>query len=258
MMLMQIKNLSVTVNSLVNGKKILDDVCLQIPQRSIFALVGGSGSGKSTTGLSILRLLDPGLKISSGEILFAGQDILKISPDELRQVRGKDIAMVFQEPLYAFNPVLPIGRQIEEVFLSHTDFYRQKRTDETLMLLDIVGIKEPRRVYKSYAHQLSGGMRQRAMIAQAVALKPRLIIADEPTSSLDVTLQAKIIELFMKLRDDFNLTMLLITHDLGVVEHMADTVAVMNGGQIIETGLVSQILRNPQHSYTQELLTYAR
>lgn len=123
--------------------------------------------------------------------------------------------------------------------------------------MDIVGIKEPRRVYKSYAHQLSGGMRQRAMIAQAVALKPKLIIADEPTSSLDVTLQARIIELFMKLRDDLNLSVLLITHDLGIVEHMADTVAVMNGGQIIETGAVTQVLKNPQHSYTQELLTYA-
>lgn len=255
MMLIQIKNLSVNVNASTNGKKILDNVCLQIPQRSIFALVGGSGSGKSTTGLSILRLLDPGLKISSGEIIFDGRDILKISSEELRHVRGKDIAMVFQEPLYAFNPVLPIGRQIEEVFLSHADFSSKKRTEETLKLLDIVGIKEPRRVYKNYPHQLSGGMRQRAMIAQAVALKPKLIIADEPTSSLDVTLQARIIELFIKLRDDFNLAVLLITHDLGVVEHMADTVAVMNGGQIIETGAVSQVLKKPQHVYTQELLT---
>ena len=164
--------------------------------------------------------------------------------------------MVFQEPLYAFNPVLTIGDQIEEVFEAHTDFNKAKRTAETLRLLDIVGIKEPGRVYRSYPHQLSGGMRQRAMIAQAVALKPKLIIADEPTSSLDVTLQARIMELFLKLRDEFNLSVLLITHDLGVVRHMADHVAVMNGGKIVESGAAVAVLQNPKHTYTKELLAY--
>jgi ABC-type dipeptide/oligopeptide/nickel transport system ATPase component len=249
---LNIKNLSVVVND----KKIIDDVSLTVEDRSIFALVGGSGSGKSTTGLAVLRLLAPGLEIKSGEAVFGGRDLLKIGEEELRQVRGKEIAMVFQEPLYAFNPVLTVGQQIEEVFTAHTDFSGEKRLEETLRLLDIVGIKDPARVHKSYPHQLSGGMRQRAMIAQAVALKPRLIIADEPTSSLDVTLQARVMELFLKLRTEFNLSVLLITHDLGVVQHMADHVAVMNSGKIVESGSAGEVLKNPKHQYTRELLSY--
>ncbi len=257
-MLIQIKNLSVGVNGAGQSKKILDGVSFEIAERSIFALVGGSGSGKSTTGLSILRLLAPGLNVSNGEILFNGRDLLQMSPEELRQLRGKKIAMVFQEPLYAFNPVFTVGKQIEEVFISHTDFPRDKRIKEALSLLDVVGIKEPLRVYKSYPHQLSGGMRQRAMIAQALALKPKLIIADEPTSSLDVTLQARIIELFLKLRAEFDLSVLLITHDLGVVKYLADSVAVMQDGKIVENAGAVQIFENPQHSYTQKLLMHAR
>ncbi|MCB9771046.1 MAG: ABC transporter ATP-binding protein [Candidatus Omnitrophica bacterium] len=254
-MVLQIKKLSVSVA--VSDKKIVDDLSLQIPDRSVFALVGGSGSGKSTTGLSILRLLAPGLEISGGEIVFAGRDLLKVHTDELRNIRGKEIAMVFQEPLYAFNPVLTIGDQIEEVFSSHTDFPKDKRRSQSLELLRVVGIKEPQRVYHNYPHQLSGGMRQRAMIAQAVALKPKLIIADEPTSSLDVTLQARILELFAKLRQEFDLSVLLITHDLGVVKHMADSVAVMKAGKIVESGMAATVLKNPQHQYTRELLAYA-
>ncbi len=256
-MLIEIKNLSVSVKSSGAEKKILDDVSLSIANRSIFALVGGSGSGKSTTGLSILRLLAPGLKIDHGEIFVTGRDLLQIAPEELRQARGKEIAMVFQEPLYAFNPVFTVGKQIEEVFVSHRDLSKDKRTQETLALLDVVGIKEPLRVYNSYPHQLSGGMRQRSMIAQALALRPKLIIADEPTSSLDVTLQARIIELFLKLREEFNLSVLLITHDLGIVKHLADTVAVMSEGKIVETAQTPDLFENPKHSYTQKLLTYA-
>ncbi len=256
-MLIEIKNLSVGVTSSGKEKTILDNVSLSIENRSIFALVGGSGSGKSTTGLSILRLLAPGLHVLNGEILFGQRDLLQISIEDLRQVRGKEIAMVFQEPLYAFNPVFTVGKQIEEVFGCHVDFSKNKRTQETLALLDLVGIKEPGRVYKSYPHQLSGGMRQRAMIAQALVLKPKLIIADEPTSSLDVTLQARIMELFLKLRAEFDLSVLLITHDLGVVKHLADHVAVMGGGKIIETAPTAEIFTNPRDPYTQKLLTYA-
>jgi ABC-type dipeptide/oligopeptide/nickel transport system ATPase component len=252
-MALELKNLIVSVND----KKIVNDVSLTVHDRSIFALVGGSGSGKSTTGLSVLRLLAPGLTVDRGEIIFENRDLLKLPTEDMRNVRGKDIAMVFQEPLYAFNPVLTIGQQIEEVFIVHTDLPKTKRREETMKLLDVVGIKDPLRVYKSYPHQLSGGMRQRAMIAQAVALKPKLIIADEPTSSLDVTLQARIMELFLKLRAEFNLSVLLITHDLGVVKHMADEVAVMNGGKIVESGTSARVLQNPQHEYTRELMTYA-
>lgn len=252
-MLLQIRNLSVEVGS----KKIVNDVSLAIDGRSVFSLVGGSGSGKSTTALAVLRLLSPDLQVTSGEILFSGQDLLKLPPEELRQVRGREIAMVFQEPLTAFNPVLTIGQQIEEVFLAHTNFSAEKRKTETLTLLDTVGIKEPKRVYQSYPHQLSGGMRQRAMIGQAIALKPKLLIADEPTSSLDVTLQARIIDLFLKLRKQFGLSVFLITHDLGVVRHMADDVAVMTGGVIVERGETPVILNHPKHFYTKELLAYA-
>ena len=255
-MALNIKNLSVQVSFSPDAKLIVNNVSLAVKDRSVFALVGGSGSGKSTTALSVLRLLAPGLEVKSGEIIFEGRDLLKIAAEDLRQVRGKEIAMVFQEPLYAFNPVLTIGQQIEEVFIAHTDLSKEKRTQETLRLLDIVGIKEPGRVYKSYPHQLSGGMRQRAMIAQAVALKPKLIIADEPTSSLDVTLQARIMELFLKLRDELNLSVLLITHDLGVVRHMADQVGVMKAGKIVEAGLSADVLKDPQHPYTRELLAY--
>ena len=256
MALLEIKNLSIVVENLSGQKKILDQVSLSIAQHCIFALVGGSGSGKSTTGLAVLRLLASGLTVKSGEIYFEKRDLLKLPADQIRHVRGNQIAMVFQEPLYAFNPLLTIGQQVEEVFSSHTDYSALKRRGETMQLLDMVGIKEPLRVYQSYPHQLSGGMRQRAMIAQAIALKPKLIIADEPTSSLDVTLQARIIELFLKLRDQMGLSVVLITHDLGVVRHMADDVAVMKDGQIVEAGKAAEVLNNPQHCYTQELLTY--
>lgn len=249
-MLLKLRHLTVSVHE----KKIVDDVSFNIAPRSVFALVGGSGSGKTTTGLAILRLLAPNLQVTSGEILFQDQNLLTIPEEELRQVRGKEIGFVFQEPLHAFNPVFTVGQQIEEVYASHTELAKSVRREKSLELLATVGLKEPRRAYESYPHQLSGGMRQRAMIAQALALRPKLIIADEPTSSLDVTLQAKIIELFMKLRKEFDLSILLITHDLGVVKHLADEVAVMTKGKVAEQGPAQTILTQPRHEYTKELL----
>lgn len=253
-MLLQIKNLSVAANTPNGEKGILQFVSFDILPKSVFALVGGSGSGKSTTGLAILRLLAPNLKITSGNIFFSGKNLLTLPPEQLRQVRGKEIGFVFQEPLHAFNPVFTVGQQVEEVFSSHTKFGARERKNACMELFQKVGLKEPDRVYQAYPHQLSGGMRQRAMIAQAVALKPKLIIADEPTSSLDVTLQARIIELFAQLKEEFDLSILLITHDLGVVKHVADEVAVMSHGAIVETAKKDEIFGRPQHEYTRGLL----
>jgi len=252
--LLQIKNLSVTVGDASDAKPILRNVELEIPQLSITALVGGSGSGKTTTGLAILNLVPHGLKIQSGKIIFSGEDLLQLPQERLREIRGGDISMVFQEPLYAFNPVFSIGYQIDEVLQVHTRLNRAQRQTRILELLDVVGLPDPKQTVGNYSHQLSGGMRQRAMIAQAIAANPKLIIADEPTSNLDVTLQAHIIELFKKLRDELKLSILLITHDLGMVEHMADSVAVMTEGKIVESGVTREVLNNPSHKYTQELM----
>ena len=252
--LLHVNNLSVTVGDAADAKSLLKGVEIEIPQLSITALVGGSGSGKTTTGLAILKLLPYGLTIQSGEIFFSGENLLQLPQERMRQIRGGDISMVFQEPLYAFNPVFSIGYQIEEVLQVHTDLNRAKRQKQILELLNLVGLPNPKQTAANYAHQLSGGMCQRAMIAQAIAANPKLIIADEPTSNLDVTLQAHIIELFKKLRDELKLSILLITHDLGMVAHMADNVAVMTEGRIVERGVTREVLNNPAHKYTQDLM----
>lgn len=254
MSLVQLKNLTVTVGESGSRTVLLDGVNIEIPELSVTALVGGSGSGKTTTGLAILRLLPLALKIESGQIFFGGEDLLKVPSERIRQIRGGEISMVFQEPLNAFNPVFSIGEQIDEVLQVHTDLDRNRRQKRVLELLDLVGLPDPARMAKDYPHSLSGGMRQRAMIAQAIAGDPKLIIADEPTSNLDVTLQARIIELFQKLKDELKLSILLITHDLGMVEHMADRVAVITQGKIVESGMTSDVLSDPKHPYTRELM----
>jgi ABC-type dipeptide/oligopeptide/nickel transport system ATPase component len=256
--LISIKNLSVTVGDVTGGQLLLKNIDLEIPVLSITALVGGSGSGKTTTGLAMLRLLPRGLNIKSGKILFERTDLLEASEPRMRGIRGGGISMVFQEPLNAFNPVFSIGYQIDEVLQVHTDMDQAKRKQRIGELLDLVGLPDPKSTAAQYPHQLSGGMRQRAMIAQAIAGNPQLIIADEPTSNMDVTLQARIIELFKRLKAELNLSILLITHDLGMVEHMADTMAVMTCGEIVERGLTKEVLRNPQHEYTQALMEALR
>ena len=245
------------------GKKkiqpaILENISLEIKPQTILALVGGSGSGKTTTGLAILRLLPPALNIQKGKIHFQGNELLSSLESHMRGIRGKEISVVFQEPLYAFNPVFSMGSQIEEVLRFHTSFNRRQRQQKVLELLKLVEIPDPLRVVKSYPHQLSGGMRQRAMIAQAIAAGPKLLIADEPTSNLDVTLQAKIMDLFRHLKDQLKLSILLITHDLGMVSHLADEIAVMTKGRIVEFGGTQAILENPKHEYTKELLKIFR
>lgn len=253
-MLLSIKNLSVLVSGTSGEKAIVSDLSLDVAERSIVALVGGSGSGKTTTGLAVLRLLPPELQLRGGPILWEGRNVLQFSQERMRALRGKEMAMVFQEPLNAFNPVFKIGRQIDEVLKYHTPLTAPQRRDKTFEWFKTVGLGDPKRVYESYPHQLSGGMRQRAMIAQAIALHPKLVIADEPTSSLDVTLQARIIELFQKLRDELKLSILLITHDLGVVKHLSDEVIVLSGGKIVEAGKTKTVLSEPRQDYTRQLL----
>lgn len=252
--LLKIKDLAVSIKEEHRDKPLLRGLNFEIEKHMIVALVGGSGSGKTTTGLSILRLLPAAFSITGGQILFEGRDLLGLTESQMRGLRGKEIGMVFQEPLNAFNPVLTIGSQIEEVLVFHSQLTRSKIQEKVWELLDIVGVPDPRRIAKSYPHQLSGGLRQRSMIAQAIAAMPKLIIADEPTSNLDVTLQAHIIELFKKLKRELNISILLITHDLGMVEHLADETVIIADGQAVEAGKTLDVLKSPKHSFTRQLM----
>lgn len=248
--LLSIKNLTVTVGA----TKILDDVSLEVGRGKIVGIVGGSGSGKTTLGLSILRLLPTAMHTNSGEIIFDGQNIALNSDGQMRALRGAQVGMVFQEPLSAFDPLFTIGFQMDETLCAHTGLSASARRGQVLDILRSVEISDPERIYKSYPHQLSGGLRQRAMIAQAICCKPSLIIADEPTSSLDVTIQAKVMQLLRKLNGEHQMTILLIAHDLGMVGHLSDEVAVMAEGKIVEYGRSSEILINPKHVYTKTLV----
>jgi ABC-type dipeptide/oligopeptide/nickel transport system ATPase component len=252
--LLKINNLKVTASGQDAKSILLNNISLEVPAKSISAIVGGSGSGKTTTGLSILRLLPAGLELEQGQIIFDQKDLLKLSQGQMRELRGQSISMVFQEPLAAFNPVMTVGSQISEVLECHTNLSSNQRQEKVLALLYSVGIKDPRTAGNSYPHQLSGGLRQRAMIAQAIALSPKLIIADEPTSNLDVSLQARIMDLFRELREKFDMTILLISHDLGMVSHLADYTTIMQQGRIVESGLTKDIIQNPKHEYTQKLM----
>ncbi len=220
--LLSIKNLTVAV-----GAKILvDQVSFDVPQGKIVAIAGASGSGKTTIGLSILRLLHPALSIKQGSIIFEGRNLLELSAEKMRQCRGARIGMVFQEPLSAFDPLFTVGLQLDEVLVAHTKLSKQERYKKVLDALTQVELPDPQCAYKSFSHQLSGGMRQRAMVAQAIVCGPSLIIADEPTSSLDITLQVKIMGLFSRLRKK-NISILLISHDLEMIAHLADETIVL-------------------------------
>ena len=256
--LLSVRDLSVTVGDQTSQKFLVDRASFSVGAQKIVALVGGSGSGKTTIGLSILRLLAPALRIQSGEVFFQNQNLLELSIAQMRLLRGGDIAMVFQEPLYAFNPVFTIEQQIDEVLMVHTPLSPNDRRKNILNVLDKAGIVDAKRVARSYPHQLSGGMRQRAMIAQAIACEPKLIIADEPTSNLDVTRQALIMELFRKLKDELKLSILIISHDLGMVEHLADEVVVLQKGTVVEMGTTQEVLQNPRHEYTRQLMNAVR
>jgi ABC-type glutathione transport system ATPase component len=247
--LLSINNLTVAVGA----KTLVDHVSFDVQQGKIVAIAGGSGSGKTTIGLSMLRLLSSALTIKQGSIVFEGKNLLELSTEEMRQRRGARIGMVFQEPLSAFDPLFTVGQQIDEALAAHTQLSKQGRYKKVLETLSEVELPDPKRAYESYPHQLSGGMRQRAMVAQAIVCNPSLIIADEPTSSLDVTLQIKIMELFCRLKKK-NMSILLIAHDFGMISHMADEVIILRQGLIVEKGPVAQVIGQPQHEYTKELV----
>src|SRR5438477_10224694 len=232
----------------------VSDVSFEIFPGETLGLVGESGSGKSVTALSIMRLVEPPGRIASGRILFKGRDLLTIDESAMRAVRGADISLIFQEPMTALNPVFRIGDQIGEALLVHGRAARTDARAKAIDLLRAVRIPNPESRVADYPHQLSGGMRQRVLIAIALACRPSLVIADEPTTALDVTIQAEILALLREMKMAFNLSLLLITHDLGVVAETADRVAVMYAGRIVETGPVRAIFRNPGHPYTRGLL----
>lgn len=236
--------------------RAVDGVSFDIFPREVFAVVGESGSGKSVTALSILNLIPkPHGSIIAGEILFRGQDLLKLKDEELRRLRGNKIAMIFQDPLTALNPVFTVGHQIGEVFRVHKGTSKKQAHARAVELLELVGIPRPDQRANEFPHQFSGGMRQRAMIAMAVALDPDLLIADEPTTALDVTIQAQIMEVLLRVKDEFNSAIMLITHDLGVVAGVADRVMVMYAGRIAEMTDCNSLYYHPKHPYTWGLMT---
>ena len=251
--LLDVQQLTVAFERPGSALKAVDDLSFSIQPGETLGLVGESGSGKSVTALAILRLLQPPGKVTAGRVLFEGRDLLQLPESEMRSVRGGRISLIFQEPMTALNPTMRVGDQIGEALTSHAVGKDQAR-QRVVELLDAVRIPDAARRARDYPHQLSGGMRQRVMIAIAVACRPPLVIADEPTTALDVTIQAQVLEMLTELKGRFSLALLLITHDFGVIAEMADRVAVMRGGQLVEQGPVRQILRAPSHEYTQRLL----
>lgn len=232
----------------------VDGVSFHIDKGELIGIVGESGSGKSVTSLSIMGLIEEPGRIVNGEILYNGQDLTKLSDNEMRKIRGNDIAMIFQEPLTSLNPVLTVGKQISEAIRIHQKVSAQKAKKIAIELLEKVRIPRAERVYHSYPHMLSGGMRQRVMIAMALSCNPKILIADEPTTALDVTIQAQIIHLLKELSQEVDAAILLITHDLGVIAEMVDRVIVMYGGKVVEQTDVMTLFKNPQHPYTKGLI----
>jgi peptide/nickel transport system ATP-binding protein len=236
------------------SNEVVRELSLRLEQGQVLGLVGESGSGKSVTALAVLRLLDAAARVD-GAIRFANVDLLTLTPEAMRKLRGRDIAMVFQEPMTALNPVMCVGEQIAEAIRVHNPGQSRRQVREAVMeAMDAVALPDPRRRYKDYPHQFSGGQRQRILIAMAIANRPRLLIADEPTTALDVTVQAQILELLGRLRERFGLTMLFISHDLAVVSQVADRVAVMRRGLLLEEASREAIFRNPVHPYTRTLI----
>ncbi len=252
--LLDVRNLRTYFFTADGVVKAVDGVSFHVMPGEVLGLVGESGCGKSVTSFSIMRLVDPPGRIVDGEIWFQGVNLLELSEAEMSRIRGNRISMIFQQPKSSLNPVYTIGDQIAEVFQTHQGMKKKEAWDRAVELLRLVGIPDPDRKAHAYPHELSGGQAQRVMIAMALALRPQLLIADEPTTALDVTIQAQILDLLMDLRNRFGTAIILISHDLGVIAEMADRVAVMYAGQIVEQASVVDLFHNPQHPYTRGLL----
>ena len=252
--LLEIKGLRTSFHTRDGAVRAVDGIDFSVDRGEIMGLVGESGCGKSVTSLSVLRLVAPPGQIEGGEVLFDGQDLLQLSPDAMRHIRGERISMIFQQPTSSLNPVWDVGTQIEEVLRIHRGLKGKAAEARTIELLKMVGIPDPARRLKAYPHEMSGGMAQRIMIAMALACEPELLIADEPTTALDVTIQAQILDLMRNLRDETGTAIILITHDLGVVAEMCDRVAVMYAGEIVEQADVVSLFREPLHPYTRGLI----
>ena len=249
--LLDVQHLSVTFGGQTPA---VDDVSFSIARGETLGLVGESGSGKSVTAFSILRLLQPPGRITAGRVMFEDRNLLTLTESEMREVRGAGISLIFQEPMTALNPVMRVGDQIAEALLVHGRAARSEARVRAEELLEAVKIADAGRRARDYPHQLSGGMRQRVMIAIALSCRPPLVIADEPTTALDVTIQAQVLDLLRELKARYHLALLLITHDFGVIAEMADRVAVMYKGKLVEHGTVRDVLRHPSHEYTRNLL----
>jgi len=252
--LLSIRDLVTSFSSETGAVRAVDGVSFDVPSASTIALVGESGSGKTVTSLSVMRLVPPPGKIESGRVLFDGQDLLTLPERAIRSLRGRKISMIFQEPMTSLNPVYTVGSQIAEVVKVHQKTTRSAARQRAVDLLKLVGIAAPETRIDSYPHQLSGGMRQRVMIAMALACEPELLIADEPTTALDVTIQAQILDLLRRLQDKLKMSVILITHDLGVVAEVAQHMVVMYAGRVVEEGPVVDLFRAPKHPYTEGLL----
>ncbi|MCY9019591.1 ABC transporter ATP-binding protein [Priestia megaterium] len=253
--LLEVKNLQTAFSINDSWHNAVDDVSFQVGRKRIVGVVGESGCGKSVLSLSVIGLLPKvNSQIRSGSVLFNGKNLTRLSEDEMNDVRGKDISMIFQEPMTSLNPVLTIGYQLQEVLFNHMNISKAEAREKSIALLKSVGISRSEKLIDEYPHQLSGGMRQRVMIAMAVACQPKLLIADEPTTALDVTVQAQILELLKEIQESNDMSIIMITHDLGVVAEMCDEVIVMYGGKIVEHTDVDTLFYAPKHPYTKALL----
>ncbi len=252
--LVDIKNERLSFFTPAGEVKALNDVSIMLNEGEVLGIVGESGSGKSVTAYSLMGLTAHPGKLLDGTLWFNGHQIETMTEKEMRKIRGNEVSIIFQDPMTSLNPVYTIGNQIEEVILLHTDKKKKEAYERAKELLDLVGINEPEKRLKQYPHELSGGMRQRVMIAIALACEPKLLIADEPTTALDVTIQAQILELMMKLKEKLGMAIIMITHDLGVVASMCEKIAVMYAGKIIEYGTTDDIFYHPKHQYTKGLI----
>ena len=254
--ILEVKDLNISFHTFAGEVQAIRGVDFDLYKGETLAIVGESGSGKSVTTKSIMRLLPPSnSEIKQGEILFQGKDLAKLSERQMQKIRGKDISMIFQDPMTSLNPTMKIGKQIMEPIIKHHKMSKREAKERAIDLLKLVGIPMPEARFNQYPHQFSGGMRQRVVIAIALACNPKVLIADEPTTALDVTIQAQILELMKDLQKKIDTSIIFITHDLGVVANVADRVAVMYGGRIVEIGTVDEIFYNPQHPYTWGLIS---